>query len=249
MSAWTETCRAYAARVGHPDTATIAGLFADSSRVAMLDVLLDGRDHPVGALALVAGIAPSTASEHLGRLEHGGIVVSRREGRQRLVRLAGPSVAAAYEALAGLSREREVAGLRAWTRREELRAARTCYDHLAGRLGVAVAEAALDAGALTEDHLPGPRARDWFARLGVDLGALEPGRRPLLRVCIDWTERREHLAGALGAAVCAAVLERGWALRRPSSRALRVTPLGERELRRLGIDVTGQPLPRQTTPV
>lgn len=221
-----------------PDTATIAGLFADTSRAAMVDVLLDGCDHSVGSLALAAGVAPSTASEHLGRLENGGIVVSRREGRQRLVRLAGPSVAAAYEALAGLSHEREVAGLRAWTRREELRAARTCYDHLAGRLGVAIAEAALGAGALTEDRLLGRYARTWFARLGVDLDVLEPGRRPLLRFCTDWTERREHLAGVLGAAVCSAMLDRGWALRRPSSRALRVTPLGERKLRRLGIHGT-----------
>jgi DNA-binding transcriptional ArsR family regulator len=236
VSAGTETCTAYAGCVGHPDTATIAGLFADPSRVAMLDALLDGREHSASDLALAAGIAPSTASEHLGRLEQGAIVVSRREGRQRLVRLAGPHVAVAYEALAGLSREREVTGLRAWTRREELRAARTCYDHLAGRLGVAIADAALGAGALDEDHSLGPRARTWFAGLGVDLDALEPGRRPLLRFCTDWTERREHLAGVLGAAVCAAVLERSWAIRRPSSRALRITPLGERELRRLGID-------------
>jgi len=216
----------------------IAGLFADASRVAMLDVLLDGRDHSVGGLALAAGIAPSTASEHLGRLEQGGIVVSRREGRQRMVTLAGPSVAAAYEALAALSHEREVAGLRAWTRREELRAARTCYDHLAGRLGVAIADAAIGAGALTDDRLLGPRAPTWFARLGVDLAALEPGRRPLLRFCTDWTERRDHLAGVLGAAVCSTMIDRGWALRRPSSRALRVTPLGARKLRRLGIRVT-----------
>jgi DNA-binding transcriptional ArsR family regulator len=197
------------------DTAAVAGLFADRSRLAMLDVLLDGREHAVGALAQAAGIAASTATEHVGRLEEGGVVVSARRGRQRLVRLAGPTAAAAYEALAQLSGEAEVRGLRAWTRHEELRAARTCYDHLAGRLGVSVADAALAAGALQEDFTLGSTAPTWFFRLGVDLDALSPGRRPLLRVCTDWTERREHLAGALGAAVCSAVLHAGWAVREP----------------------------------
>jgi DNA-binding transcriptional ArsR family regulator len=217
------------------DTATVAGLFADRSRIAMLDVLMDGRDHAVGALARAADIAPSTAIGHVSRLEEGGLVVSRRDGRRRLVRLAGPAVAASYEALASLSCETGVHGLRASTRRDQLAAARTCYDHLAGRVGVALADAALAAGALTEDFRLGDQALSWFGRLGVDLDSLAPGRRPLIRVCIDWTERREHLAGALGAAVCSALLEAGWLARRPASRALSVTPLGEAELRRLGI--------------
>ena len=217
------------------DTAAVAGLFADRSRLAMLDVLLDGREHAVGALAEAAGIAASTATEHLGRLEEGaswsppvavGSVscVSQPHGRGGI-----------REALAELSGEAQVRGLRAWTRREELRAARTCYDHLAGRLGVSVADAGLAAGALEEDFTLGSTGPAWFSRLGVDLDALSPGRRPLLRVCTDWTERREHLAGALGAAVCSAVLHAGWAVRRPSSRAIHVTPLGRSELGRLGI--------------
>jgi DNA-binding transcriptional ArsR family regulator len=217
------------------DTATVAGLFADRSRIAMLDVLMDGRDHAVGALARAADIAPSTAIGHVSRLEEGGLVVTRRDGRRRLVRLAGPTVAASYEALATLSYETGVHGLRASTQRDQLAAARTCYDHLAGRVGVALADAALAAGALTEDFLLADQALSWFGRLGVDLDGLAPGRRPLIRVCIDWTERREHLAGALGAAMCSALLEAGWVARRPASRALAVTPLGEAELRRLGI--------------
>jgi DNA-binding transcriptional ArsR family regulator len=217
------------------DTAAVAKLFADRSRVAMLDVLMDGRDHAVAALARAAGIAPSTAIGHLGRLEEAGLVVSRREGRRRLVQLATPTVAASYEALAELSRETAANGLAAWTRREQLAAARICYDHLAGRLGVAIADAALSAGALREDLSLGDSAAPWFKRLGVDFEALSPGRRPLLRVCTDWTERREHLAGALGAALCSAVLNAEWVVRRPSSRALSLTPLGEAEFGRLGI--------------
>jgi DNA-binding transcriptional ArsR family regulator len=157
------------------DTAYVAGLFADRSRVAMIDVLMDSREHAVEALARAAGIAASTATEHLSRLERGGVVVARRTGRQRLVRLAGPSVAAAYEALAGLSYEREANGLRGWTCREQIRAARTCYDHLAGRLGAAIADAALAAGAVGRDFSLGPRARAWFGELGVDLEALPVG--------------------------------------------------------------------------
>jgi DNA-binding transcriptional ArsR family regulator len=203
----------------------------------MIDVLLDGREHPVGALAGAAGIGASTAAQHLGRLEQGGIVVVRRAGRKRLVRLAGPTVAAACEALAQLSEESEVTGLRGWTRRAQLGAARTCYDHLAGKLGVAIADAALAAGALEPDFSLGPTANAWLGALGVELDALSPGSRPLVRVCIDWTERREHLAGALGAAICDAVLDAGWAVRESSSRALRVTTQGVAELGDLGIAI------------
>jgi DNA-binding transcriptional ArsR family regulator len=220
------------------DTAAVAGLFAHRSRAAMIDALLDGREHAVGSLARVAGVAASTAAEHVGRLEDGGVVVVRRDGRERLVRLAGPTVAAAYEALSQLSEDGEANGLRGWTRREQLRAARTCYDHLAGRLGVAIADAAFAAGAVEPDFSLGPPARTWFGRLGVDLDSIPCGSRPLLRVCTDWTERREHLAGAVGAAVCSAALGAGWVVRRPSSRALRLAPRGEAQLGEFGIALT-----------
>jgi hypothetical protein len=171
----------------------------------------------------------------VSRLADGGVVVVRRDGRERLVRLAGPTVAAAYEALAQLSEEGQANGLRAWTRRAQLRTARTCYDHLAGRLGVAIADAALAAGAVEPDFSLGPAARTWFGGLGVELDDLPRGSRPLVRVCTDWTERREHLAGVLGAAICSATLDAGWVVRQPSSRALRVTRHGEAELRNRGI--------------
>jgi DNA-binding transcriptional ArsR family regulator len=216
------------------DTPAVARLFADRSRVAMLDLLLDGREQSLGLLAETAGVVVSTATEHLRQLESGGLVVSRRDGRRRLVRLAGSEVAEAYEALAMLSSERPVSSLRAWSRREELRSARTCYDHLAGRLGVAIADAALAVGAVEPDLSLGPAAEDWLARFAVDLAQLPRRPRPLVRVCTDWTERREHLAGTLGAAICSAVLDSGWVVRRPSSRALRVTPLGEMPLGELG---------------
>jgi DNA-binding transcriptional ArsR family regulator len=201
----------------------------------MLDALLDGRDHTLSGLAGVAGVAVSTAAEHLERLERGGIVVSARAGSRRLVGLSGPDVAAALEALTKLSRDGQVNGLKAWNRREELRAARTCYDHVAGRLGVAIAEAAIAAGAVSEDFALGPRAAGWLEGFGVELDAIRRSRRPLLRVCTDWTERREHLAGTLGAILCSTMLEAGWIVRRPASRALLVTPLGDSSLGELGV--------------
>jgi DNA-binding transcriptional ArsR family regulator len=217
------------------DTASVAQLFADRSRVSMLDLMLDGCEHSLRALSDAAGVTVATASEHLARLEAGGIVSSRRDGRRRLVRLAGPDVAEAFESLAKLAADGRVDGLRAWSRREELRTARTCYDHLAGHLGVALADAAVAAEAVTAEFALGLRAEAWFGRLGIDLRTLPRGRRPLLRVCTDWTERREHLAGVLGAALCTRVLDAGWAARRPSSRALRITPRGEAELDELGV--------------
>lgn len=222
--------------MGDLDLPGVAALFANPSRARIVELLLDGREHPLANLAAVAGVTSATVHEHLVRLEAGGLVCSRRLGRERLVRLAGPAVAAAHEALAQLIRLPDAEGLRGWRRREQLRAARTCYDHLAGRLGVAVADAARAAGALDADFALGAAAPGWFARLGVELERLERLPRPLVRVCTDWTERRPHLAGALGAAVCAAVLDAGWATRRSGSRSLALTPPGLAALARLGIE-------------
>jgi DNA-binding transcriptional ArsR family regulator len=223
------------------DVAGIAGLLADGSRIAMLDLLLDGGEHPVTELAAAAGVAVSTASGHLTRLADARLVAARRDGRRRLYALGDPSVARALEALGALARPTRPNGLRSWTRMEQLRAARTCYDHLAGRLGVAVADAAQAAGALTPELGLGPEAPEWFAALGVDLDGIRRGRRPLLRTCVDWTERRGHLAGALGAAVCASLLERDWVRRRPGTRAVAVTPVGLRRLDELGVRQVATP--------
>jgi DNA-binding transcriptional ArsR family regulator len=217
--------------------AVVAAALADTSRVAMLDVLLDGQAHSAGDLAQAAGVAPSTASEHLSRLARARLVEATRNGRRRLYVLATPAVAEALEALSALSEPQTAYGLRNWTRMELLRAGRTCYDHLAGRLGVALTDAARASGALTTDLGLGKHADEWFARLGVDLEALPHGRRPLLRACVDWTEKREHLAGTLGAAVCSSLLSRGWIERRSNTRAVAVTRVGAVGLRDLGADV------------
>jgi DNA-binding transcriptional ArsR family regulator len=221
------------------DLAAGASAIADPARAAMLDALLDGAPRSAGALAREAGVAASTASHHLGRLLDADLIVVAPNGRQRAFRLARPEVAQALEALALISPARLSRTLRRATRAEAERAARTCYDHLAGRLGVAVCDALLRAGAIAPDgeraYALGPAAEPTFAALGV---ALPPrGRRAYARECLDWSERRSHLAGTLGAAVAEAMLEREWVARVPKTRALRVTDAGRTGLREvLGVD-------------
>jgi DNA-binding transcriptional ArsR family regulator len=218
--------------------ASVAALIGDPSRAAMLDALLDGREHAAGELGRVAGIAPATTARHLERLESGGLIRSRRSGRERLCSLGGPEVTTALEALAALAPDARPRTLRQATRMDVLRRGRTCYDHLAGRLGVAVADAAREAGAVEGTMLTRDGER-WLEPLGVDLDAVRAARRPFLRTCVDWTEKREHLAGALGAALCARVFELGWVARVDGSRALAVTAAGEEGLARLGVATPG----------
>jgi DNA-binding transcriptional ArsR family regulator len=216
------------------DLAAGAAAIADPARAAMLDALLDGEPRSAGALAREAGVAPSTASHHLGRLLDAGLVAVAPDGRRRAYRLARPEVARALEALAVVSPPTTPRTLRRHTRARAERAARTCYDHLAGVLGVAVCDALLAADAIAPDgqhaYALGPGADAAFGALGV---ALPPrGRRAYARPCLDWSERRPHLAGALGAAVADTLLARGWVTRVRGTRALLVTGEGRTGLRR-----------------
>ncbi|MEV7934969.1 winged helix-turn-helix domain-containing protein [Kitasatospora sp. NPDC088264] len=220
--------------------AAFAALLADPTRAAFCTALLDGRAWTAGELARHAGVAPSTASEHLSRLIAGGLLAEERQGRHRYVRLATPEVATLIEdltAFAGQGGRPTPHGLREATRQSAEARARTCYDHLAGRLGVAVADALLARGLLTDDAglaVTG-RGRAWLAAQAIELPerAGRRGGRPVVRSCLDWTERRSHLGGALGAALCRTALDRSWVERIGSGRALRVTPDGDRALREL----------------
>jgi len=211
--------------------AEAAALLGDPARAGIVTALWDGRARPAGELARVAGVAPATASEHLAKLVGGGLLRVQPQGRHRYYRLAGPDVAHALEALARLLPPRAATIEGEMT---PMRRARLCYDHLAGRLGVAIADALVARGWLRpgEDaYALAPSGRRGFERLGVDVGVLERGRRPLLRSCLDWTERREHVGGALGAALAMHLLERDWLRREHGSRAAIVTTAGRRGLR------------------
>jgi DNA-binding transcriptional ArsR family regulator len=211
------------------DLAAVAALIADPSRAAMLDALTGGVPLTAAELARVAGVAPSTATEHLDRLERGRLTISERRGRTRHVRLAGADVARALEALAAIAPPKRASGLRAWRHGEALRAARSCYDHLAGLAGVALADALVERRVLE----PGdggfaitPAGEEELARFGLDLAAIRGARRATARACLDWSERRPHLAGALGAALFVKLLDRRWLRRRTDGRALTLTPAG-----------------------
>jgi DNA-binding transcriptional ArsR family regulator len=213
--------------------AEVAAVLADNSRATMCLALIDGRAWTVSELAHAARVAPSTASEHVRTLTEAGFVRSLKQGRHRYIRLAGSEVAELIERLANHAGPEPARGLRASVRARRLGEARTCYDHLAGRLGVALRDGMLAEGLLDDrDGLAVTQhGRNTLAELGVDLPNT---RRPLLRDCLDWTERREHLAGALPAAILHRALNAGWLVRDPH-RAVTVNDSAWPALRQLGI--------------
>jgi DNA-binding transcriptional ArsR family regulator len=232
---------AEAAMTFHANYTSAAALIGDPVRALMLNALLDGRALPAGELAFAAGITPQTASSHLGKLLSGGLLAVECEGRHRYFRLAGAHVAEALERLAAIRPNEPVR--RAPTREAAaLREARSCYNHLAGRLGVAV------TSSLTAKELVVPADGKrfevtasgalWFASFGIEIAALKPGTRGIARQCLDWTEREHHIAGPLGVALLGTFCGRGWLRREQTGRALQLTPTGRSELRtRLGIDI------------
>ncbi|KIZ39568.1 MULTISPECIES: helix-turn-helix transcriptional regulator [Rhodopseudomonas] len=225
----------------HAMFAEIAALSGDPARAHMLHALMDGRALTATELAKAAGITPQTASGHLSRMTSIGLLSVEQQGRHRYHRLATASVARMLESImqvaAYLAPVR--ARLAVGPRDAALRKARTCYDHLAGRLGVALSDAMIarghveltgDAGVLTEAGL------DFLGGVGLDIAPMLARRtrhsgRVLCRPCLDWSERRPHLAGALGAAICAHSLGQGWTRRLDGTRAVQITPKGERIFR------------------
>jgi DNA-binding transcriptional ArsR family regulator len=214
----------------------VAAVLADPSRATMCLALIDGRAWTVGELARAAGIAPSTASEHVAVLTAAGFVRTLKEGRHRYVRLEGPDIAELIEKMAQYAGPEPPKTLRASVRARRLAAARTCYDHLAGRLGVAIRDGMLATGLLDDAdgvHLTRD-GRATLAGLGVEV---HRGRRPVVKDCLDWTERREHLSGAMPSALLDRALTAGWLVRDPS-RAIRVAAGFAPVLDRLGVDET-----------
>ncbi|MGF7238510.1 MAG: ArsR/SmtB family transcription factor [Frankia sp.] len=228
------------------DLAGLAALLADGTRAAICLALLDGRAWTAGELATRTGVTAPTASEHLSRLINGGLLIERRQGRHRYVQLADARVAELLEDLTAFTepRPRPVRSLRAATASAALARGRTCYDHLAGRLGVAITDGMTRAGLL--DQVGGFALTDagliWLTTtLGVEPTALTAGRRPVARPCLDWTERRTHLAGSAGAQIRRRFDENGWTRAVGAGRAVRLTPAGGAALRDL-LDLDPTPL-------
>lgn len=213
------------------DVTDIAGLLADSSRSTMLQALMDRRARTAGELARLAKIAPSTASQHLGRLTDWGLLVVEAQGRHRYYRLVDPRVAALLESMMAFAPA--PAAPQAPNVGFDLRFARTCYDHLAGTVATALYDRLQADGTLhvtAEGVALTPAGARRLQSLGIDSETLQASRRPLARACLDWTERRHHLAGALGAALLSSFRARDWLTPRNIPRALRVTTTGCRAL-------------------
>jgi DNA-binding transcriptional ArsR family regulator len=211
-----------------PYIAEIAALIGDPARTNMLTALMDGRALTVSELAEVAGITLPTASGHIARMETAGLLAAEKQGRHRYLRLAGSDVAAALEALMELAQRTGAVRVRTGPRDPALREARVCYDHLAGARAVAVASKLTDQGLMI-DHGLTDAGRAWLAERGFMQG---DGRRPFCRTCLDWSERRHHLGGVLGAQILSRALDRGWA-RRGEGRAILFSNSGRAAFDRL----------------
>ena len=222
-----------------PSIAPLGAMIAVPARANILAALFDGRAMTAGELAFAARVTPQTTSSHLAKLVDAGLLVLERHGRHRYFRLAGPAIADALEALALISPHRPVQARGKAPALMELRDARMCYDHLAGRLGVLVCD------ALIERKLIEPAKRDFTLtrkgakfceNLGLDLETIRSQRRVFARSCLDWSERKFHLAGSLGAALAKAFVDQNWIIKPASGRKVRLSEAGRAALReRIGL--------------
>jgi DNA-binding transcriptional ArsR family regulator len=216
-----------------PSLAKVAALVGNPARANMLTALVDGRALTASELAYVGGVAPQTASEHLAKLAEGRLLAVAKQGRHCYYRLASPLIATMLESLMTVAAAGPARYQPRWRGGDALRNARTCYDHLAGRLGVALADALMEREqiALSEDGgMVTPRGEEFFVDFGIDFRQRTRSRRPFCKPCLDWSERRPHLAGAVGTALAARCFELGWIDRIPDTRAVLVTPEGEQGL-------------------
>jgi DNA-binding transcriptional ArsR family regulator len=208
------------------DIAAVGSLIGDPTRASILAQLNEGRALTAGELSRAAGVTPATASEHLARLTEGGLLTFTRQGRHRYYRIASRQVAELLEAMSLLAPLRSDAGRATPRVPPELRRARTCYDHIAGELGVGIADKLVEGGGVVFSGERGevtPEGRRMLARLDLPSAGPSTSRRPYCRACTDWSERRPHIAGVLGRHLLDRTLELGWVKRVPAGRGLIVT--------------------------
>lgn len=223
--------------IASPNTiAAIANLIGDTTRANMLCALMGGQALTAGELSRNSGVTPQTGSEHLAKMVDANLLTTVKQGRHRYYQLASAQVAHGIDALmsiaaAGPKRHHPIG-----PREKDMRLARSCYDHIAGRLGVALAHSLnvhgyvllSDEGALVTE-----KGKVFLREFGIDLSECPPSKRPLCRTCLDWSERRHHIAGRVGTALFQRTLDLGWVARRAESRALKITPAGDKGFREL----------------
>lgn len=228
-----------------PNIVEVASLIGDESRAAMLMCLLSGKALTASELARAAGVTPQTASSHLLKMLEGGLLLHESYGRHRYFRLATPEVGHALEALSTIARPKPIRSLRESDQSKALHFARTCYDHIAGEVGVTLTDRTLELGLILKkerDFVITADGARWFLDFGINLDEIRRRRRHFARRCLDWSERRYHLAGALGAAFMNRLFELGWIERASEVRALRITPVGYMEFEdKLGVSFARHP--------
>jgi DNA-binding transcriptional ArsR family regulator len=217
-----------------PNLSKFAELVADPSRGAMLTALLDGRFHPASELAVTAGIKPQTASFHLAKMSEAGIVNMEKHGRHRYYGISNPQVAEVLENWLSISPTENTRSFKEWREGESIRRARTCYDHLAGKIGVQLTQSLMTMNVIKKEDnqfILTTSGEKFLTEFGIDLAALRQKRRAFSRCCLDWSEREHHLAGALGFGILEQLFQRNWIKRIPGSRAIAVTDEGRNGFR------------------
>lgn len=212
------------------NVALIASMVSDASRSAILNALMDGRFHAAGELARMAGIQPQTASFHLAKMVDAGLIAVEKQGRHRYYGIRNPEVAQVMESLLSIAPPVKIKSLRQSAEEQTLRKARTCYDHLAGNLGVSLTQSLVREGILLEGENGFEVTKNgeaFFENFQIDLNRVKRKRRSFSHKCLDWSERRHHLAGALGHALLDRLLELNWVQRLPNTRAVKITPQGK----------------------
>lgn len=220
--------------------AEIAALIGEPARATMLWNLMDGRAYTAGELALVSNISPQSASNHLNKLLDADLLRMEKQGKHRYYRFARTEVAYAIEAISNLLPGNKKIRQEKVVNNGDIQYARTCYDHLAGKIAVDLTQSLLKQKVLTleEDEFDiTSKGVAWFNTMEIDVAELKKGKRPLSKVCLDWTERKNHLAGALGAALLDQMQAFNWIRKKTNSRIVILTAKGERELGKLGIDL------------
>lgn len=216
------------------NVALIASMVSDASRSAILNALMDGRFHAAGELARMAGIQPQTASFHLAKMVDAGLIAVEKQGRHRYYGIRNPEVAQVMESLLSIAPPVKIKSLRQSAEEQALRKARTCYDHLAGSLGVSLTQSLVREGILLEGENGFEVTKNgeaFFENFQIDLNRVKRKRRSFSHKCLDWSERRHHLAGALGHALLDRLLELNWVQRLPNTRAVKITPQGKAGLK------------------
>ncbi len=217
----------------YPNISYIAKLIADPTRAKVLDCLMNNQALPAGELAYMAKVSHPTISSHLSKMVEGKLLITEQHGRHRYYRLANSEIAEVLEKLGTIAPPVQVRSLRQSSQLKQVRHARTCYDHLAGELGVKIAEALLNKGVIIleeGEYVVTIQGAKWLLQMGINIEEASKERRTFAKPCLDWSQRRYHISGWLGSAIASSFFDNGWIIKAPNNRAVHLTEKGRKAL-------------------